>query len=172
MYPRVDFCTPGGTFFDPCIFLDSRRSGSLGFAAAELTVHDGSHRLLNVQLFLLATSGTLVVQAFPEGESQTHSRTIRNHSMMVQAKHLQREKEVDRNESETKYTRTAGHRIATSAHLHNSRTGDISERLHLVASKTQATTLPRNRQDEIQHAFTRLRRMASRHYRSRSRWSQ
>lgn len=90
--PGVHFCTPGGTFFDPCILLDSGRSGSFGFAA-ELTVHDGSHRLLNVQLFLLATPGTLVVQAFPEGESQTHSRRIRNHSMMVQAKHLQRDQE-------------------------------------------------------------------------------
>lgn len=92
LYPRVDFWTPKGYIFRPLYSLGLRAIRVVGFAA-ELTVHDGSYRLLNVQLFLLATPGTLVVQAFPEGESQTHSRRTRNHSMMVQAKHLQRDQE-------------------------------------------------------------------------------
>lgn len=81
-----------GYIFRPLYSLGLQAIRVVGFAA-ELTVHDGSYRLLNVQLFLLATPGTLVVQAFPECESQTHSRRTGNHSMMVQAKHLQRDQE-------------------------------------------------------------------------------
>lgn len=66
--PGVDFVPPGGTIFDPLCFLGLQSKGP--GLAAELTVHDCSYRLLNVQLFVLAPGGTLVVQGFSECELQ------------------------------------------------------------------------------------------------------